>query len=106
MRLYCNILFSSPELAGGLDGLAERPGVGLGLEDVGDEGVLRGVHDERAVRHVLADAEERQKPERKEVKLMENFSTIGLGEGNFLGCVNPASWSQVASSGNLGTTLF
>ena len=55
----------SPELAGGLDGLAEGSGVGLCLEDVGDEGVLRGVHDERAVRHVLPDAQERQKPERK-----------------------------------------
>ena len=59
-------ILCSPEFAGRLDGLAERPGVGLCLEDVGDEGVLRGVHDERAVRHVLADAEERQKPERKE----------------------------------------
>ena len=106
MRLYC-ILFCSPELAGGLDGLAEWPGVGLGLEDVGDEGVLRGVHDERAVRHVLADAEERQKPEMKKVNLMEKFSTICHGEGKFVGCVNPDSWSQVVSSRNLvETTLF
>ena len=55
-----------PEFAGGLDGLAERPRVGLRVEDVRDEGVLRRVHDERAVRHVLADAEERQEPGKEE----------------------------------------
>ena len=49
---------------------------------MGDEGVLRGVHDERAVRHVLADAQERQKPdERGEVRIWSKE----LGERKFLG---------------------
>ena len=56
------VAFCTPEFARCLDGLAERPGVGLRLEDVGDEGVLGGVHDERHVGHVFADAEERQEP--------------------------------------------
>ena len=60
------ITFCAPEFASGLDGLAERPRVGLRVEDVGDEGVLGGVHYERAVGHVFADAEERQEPAMEE----------------------------------------
>lgn len=45
-------------LAGGFDGFAKGPAAGLAVEDVCDEEILRGVHYESALFHVLTDAQE------------------------------------------------
>lgn len=50
-----NIYFAS-----GFDRLAEGSATRLAVEDVCDEQILRGVHDESTLLHVAADTEERQ----------------------------------------------
>lgn len=46
-------------LASGFDRLAKRTAAGLAVEDVCDEQILRGVHDESALLDVATDTEER-----------------------------------------------
>lgn len=47
-------------LAGGFNSFAKGSAAGLAVEDVCDEEILRGVHYESALLHVLSNTEERQ----------------------------------------------
>lgn len=47
-----------PHLASGFNCLAEGSAAGLAVEDVCDEQVLCGVHDESALLHVVSNTEE------------------------------------------------